>query len=177
MTVAAPDTSKERSSIVGSSEKPIGAVVVGGDYQGLGIVRSLGRRGVPVCVIDDERSIARFSRYTTHALAVANLRDEDQTVQSVLEIGRRLDLEGWVLYPTRDEIVAAFARAQTRLAGFFRVPTPHWDTIKWVWDKRNTYRLANELGIPTPRTWYLRDERELEQVCSDPPFTIKPAIK
>jgi len=177
MTVAAPDTSKERSSTVGSSEKPIGAVVVGGDYQGLGIVRSLGRRGVPVCVIDDERSIARFSRYTTHALAVANLRDEDQTVQSVLEIGRRLDLEGWVLYPTRDEIVAAFARAQARLAGFFRVPTPHWDTIKWVWDKRNTYRLANELGIPTPRTWYLRDERELEQVCSDPPFTIKPAIK
>jgi hypothetical protein len=28
--------------------KPIGAVVVGGDFQGLGIVRSLGRHGVPI---------------------------------------------------------------------------------------------------------------------------------
>jgi predicted ATP-grasp superfamily ATP-dependent carboligase len=38
-----------------------GGIVIGGDYQGLGIVRSLGRRGIPVCVIDDEASIARVS--------------------------------------------------------------------------------------------------------------------
>jgi glycerol-3-phosphate dehydrogenase len=31
-----------------------GAVVIGGDYQGLGIVRSLGRRGIPICILDDE---------------------------------------------------------------------------------------------------------------------------
>ena len=42
----------------------VGAVVIGGDYQGLGIVRSLGRRGVPVCVVDDEHSISRFSKYS-----------------------------------------------------------------------------------------------------------------
>lgn len=48
-----------------------GVIVVGGDYQGLGIVRSLGRRGVPVCVIDDQHSIARFARYTTHFVAVS----------------------------------------------------------------------------------------------------------
>ncbi len=40
-----------------------GAIVVGGDYQGLGIVRSLGRRGIDVLVLDDERSIGRRSRY------------------------------------------------------------------------------------------------------------------
>jgi len=34
--------------------------VIGGDYQGLGIVRSLGRQGIPVCVVDDEYSISRF---------------------------------------------------------------------------------------------------------------------
>src|SRR5918994_7379778 len=82
-----------------------GAVVVGGDYQGLGIVRSLGRRGVPICVIDDERSIARFSRYTRHAVRVADLRDEERTVDAVLRVGRRLGLRGWVLFPTREETV------------------------------------------------------------------------
>jgi predicted ATP-grasp superfamily ATP-dependent carboligase len=40
-----------------------GAVVIGGDYQGLGIARSLGRRGVPVFVIDSEPSIAPLSRF------------------------------------------------------------------------------------------------------------------
>src|SRR2546426_9457209 len=115
MTVAAPGTSKERSSTVGSSEKPIGAVVVGGDYQGLGIVRSLGRRGLPVCVIDDERSISPHSRYTTHAVRVPSLRDQDRSVEVILEVGSRLHLDGWVLFPTREETVAAFSRHRDRL--------------------------------------------------------------
>jgi predicted ATP-grasp superfamily ATP-dependent carboligase len=155
----------------------IGAVVIGGDYQGLGIIRSLGARNIPICVIDDEHSISRFSRHATHAITVPNLRDESQTVEAILEIGRRLNLKGWVLYPTRDETVAAFSRYRSQLAEFFRVPTPDWDTIKWAWDKRNTYRLANELGIPTPRTWYPRDFGDLAQIDGDFPVILKPAIK
>ena len=158
-------------------ENQIGGVVVGGDYQGLGIVRSLGRRKVPVCIIDDEHSIARFSRYTTHAVAVEDLRDERQTADAVLEIGHRLGLKGWVLYPTRDETVAAFARYRPMLTEWFRVPTPTWEAMQWVCDKRNTYRLADELGIPTPKTWCPQDEDELEQISIDPPLALKPAIK
>jgi len=161
----------------GRSIKSVGAVVVGGDYQGLGIVRSLGRRKVPVCVIDDERSIARFSKYTTYSVPVDSLRDEQHTVEQILAIGRRLDLEGWVLYPTREETVAAIARYRSSLTGFFRVPTPAWDITQWFWDKRNTYRRAKELGIPTPSTWYIGDVSDLEQIDTDPPFAIKPAIK
>jgi D-aspartate ligase len=154
-----------------------GAVIVGGDYQGLGIVRSLGRRGVPVCVIDDEHSIARFSRYTTHHVRVRELRDEEATVETVLAAGRRLDLSGWVLYPTREETVAAFSRHRERLGELFRVPTPAWDVVRWAWDKRNTYRLAEELGIPAPRTWYPRAASDLAAIDAEPPLVIKPAIK
>jgi len=161
----------------GKGSQTVGALVVGGDYQGLGIVRSLGRRGIPICVVDDERSIARFSRYTTHTVSVPSLRDEGQTADALLEIGHRLNLRGWVLYPTRDETVAALARHRAPLAAFFRVPTNEWKTTQWVWDKRNTYRLANELGIPTPSTWYVREVAELEQITAEPPFVIKPAIK
>ncbi len=82
-----------------------------------------------------------------------------------------------MLYPTRDETVAAFARYRSQLTGFFRVPTPDWDSIKWVWDKRNTYRLANELGIPTPKTWYPRGLEELEHITANFPLAVKPAIK
>jgi predicted ATP-grasp superfamily ATP-dependent carboligase len=151
--------------------------VVGGDYQALGIVRSLGQRGVATCVIDDEYSIARFSRYTTRAVRVAGLRDERRTIEHVLALGHRLGLAGWVLYPTREETVVAFARHRSRLTPFFRVPTPSLDVIRWAWDKRNTYDRAAALGIPTPRTWQPRDVSELDAVDSDPPFAIKPAIK
>ena len=76
MTVGAPSTSTAVSTEANGSKRSFGAVVVGGDYQGLGIVRSLGRQQIPVCVIDDEKSITRFSRYTTHSVTVPSLREE-----------------------------------------------------------------------------------------------------
>jgi predicted ATP-grasp superfamily ATP-dependent carboligase len=157
--------------------RKVGAVVVGGDYQGLGIVRSLGRHGVPVCIVDDECSIARFSRYATHAIRTPSLRDERATVDVLLDVGRRLDLNGWVLYPTRDETVAALARYRSALTGRFRVPTPAWETTQWIWDKRNTATIAGRLGIPTPRTSWPRTVEELEEIPFDGPVAIKPAIK
>jgi D-aspartate ligase len=151
----------------------VGAVVVGGDYQGLGIVRSLGRAGIPTFVVDDERSIARYSRHATKAVRVPSLRGERETVDKLLELGRRHGLEGWVLFPTREETVAAFSRHRDELTQVFRVPTPPWETVKWAWDKRNTYRLAERLGIPHPRTWY----GELPGAEALFPLAIKPAIK
>jgi D-aspartate ligase len=155
----------------------VGAVVVGGDYQGLGIVRSLGRRGIPACVVDDEHSIARFSRFTTHAVRVGDLRNERATVDTLLEVAARLRLQGWVLYPTRDETVAALSHHRDQLSQQFRVPTPDFDAVRWAWDKRNTYRLAEKLDIPIPRTWYPDPREDLGSIDADPPLVIKPAIK
>jgi len=155
----------------------VGAVVVGGDYQGLGIVRSVGRAGAPVCVVDDERSIARFSRYATSSVRVGELRDERATVDALLELGGRLGLQGWVLFPTREETVAAFSRHRDELGEVFRVSTPPWDVVRWAWDKRNTYALAGRLRIPAPRTWYPATEDELPGAGAIFPLAIKPAIK
>lgn len=155
-----------------------GALVVGGDYQGLGIVRSVGRRGAPVCVLDDEPSIARFSRYATRSLRVPSLRGQRETVEAVLRAGRELGLDGWVLFPTREETVVAFARERDRLRERFRVPTPPFDVVRWAWDKRNTYARAAELGIPVPRTWRIDAGGDVAAaVDGEPPFAIKPAIK
>lgn len=174
-TSPAPDAN--HSAPARRRERSIGGVVIGGDYQGLGIIRSLGRRGIPVCVVDDEHSIGRFSRYTTHAVKVDDLRDERATVETLLGIGRRLGLHGWVLYPTREETVAALSRHRSVLAEVFRVPTPDWSVVRWAWDKRNTYELAGRLGIGVPRTWYPRDVHDLTAIDGDPPWVVKPAIK
>jgi D-aspartate ligase len=160
------------------SEGEPGAVVVGGDYQGLGIVRSLGRHGIPVCVVDDEHSISRYSKYCKYWVKASGLRDNDEIVASMAALAERPEFSGWILYPTREELVAAFSRNRDLLSRSFRVPTPGWDSVQWAWDKRKTYQLACELGIPTPATYYLRGE-ELPEALErlTPPFAIKPAIK
>jgi D-aspartate ligase len=168
--------SKQHGTLAGGRGQA-GGIVIGGDYQGLGIVRSLGRRGIPVWVIDDEASIARVSRLSKRAIVVPSLRDEPSTLDTLDAVRRAHGLEGWVLFPTREETVAALARNRSVLARSFRVPTPGWDTIRHAWDKRATYRLARKLGIPTPRTWSLLEESELRDVDVRGPVVIKPAIK
>jgi predicted ATP-grasp superfamily ATP-dependent carboligase len=95
----------------------------------------------------------------------------------VIEVGQSYGLKGWVLFPTRDETVAAFSRHRDRLAEFFRVTTAAWDSVKWAWDKKNTYDRAAELGIPVPRTYNPRNEAELAGLYSRLPLAIKPAVK
>lgn len=154
-----------------------GALVIGGDHPGLGVVRSLGQRGIPVHVIDDQLALSAFSRYTTHFTRVKDLRDERKTVDAVLEIGKRFNLRNWVLFPTRDETVVALSRHRTELAEFFRVPTQNWETVKWAWNKKYTYELADALNIPCPQTFNPRSEDELEALHTKLPLAMKPAVK
>jgi len=155
----------------------VGAIVIGGEHPGLGIARSLGRRGIPVCVIDDQHSVSQFSNYVTRTVRVQDLRDEHNTIESVMEVGQRYGMKGWVLYPTRDETVAAFSRHRDRLAEYFRVTTPCWEAVRWAWDKKNTYDRAAELGIPVPHTYNPRTEEELPELYSRLPMALKPAVK
>lgn len=154
-----------------------GALVVGGDHPCLAIARSLGRRGIPVCIIDDQHSISTYSRYVARVVRVKDLRDQEYAVEEVLDAGRRFGLRNWVLFPTRDEHVAAFSRHRDRLAQWFRVTTPPWETARWAWDKSNTYQLALELGIPSPATWSLKSVDELPSLYSRLPLAVKPAVK
>jgi predicted ATP-grasp superfamily ATP-dependent carboligase len=158
-------------------EPPAGALVVGGDHPGLGIVRSLGRRGIPVYVLDDQYCISSFSRYATRVVRVDDLLDERKTVDAVLELGRRFNLRNWVLFPTRDETVAAFSRYRAELSEFFRVTTGEWASIQWAWDKKKTYELATTLDIPCPKTFNPKNADELTSLYSCLPLAIKPAIK
>jgi D-aspartate ligase len=174
--VPTPDTETSTSKMPINSQQ-VGAIVIGGEHPGLGIARSLGRRGIPICVIDDQHSVSQFSKYVTRTVRVKDLRDEVKTVESVLEVGQRYGLKGWVLFPTRDETVAAFSRHRDRLAEFFRVTTACWETVRWAWDKKNTYDRAAELGIPVPHTYNPRTERELAPLYSRLPLALKPAVK
>jgi predicted ATP-grasp superfamily ATP-dependent carboligase len=158
-------------------ERPFGGIVIGGDYQGLGIARSLGRRGIPVHVIDDERSIARVSRYVENLIHVPDLRSETSMLEALSLANGKLGLAGWVLFPTREENVAAIAANRDELAHDFRVPTPGMGTVSYCWDKRKTYQLAARLSVPIPRTYFPRRQSELAEVDLSSPVIVKPAIK
>jgi D-aspartate ligase len=155
---------------------PEGVVVLGGDYRGLGVIQSLGRRGIPAIVLHDRRrEIAAFSRYVSHAVRWPE-GDEDSRIEFILDLALRLELQGSMLVPTRDDTAALCARNLPRLRPVFRVSVPSWDVMKWAYDKRLTNSLAAEVGIPVPRTWNAGLEG-VDRSEIDYPVIVKPAVK
>ncbi|MBV9544975.1 MAG: ATP-grasp domain-containing protein [Chloroflexi bacterium] len=154
----------------------IGAIVIGGDYRGLGVVRSLGRRGIPVWVLTDEHHVAATSRYTRRHYAWP-AGGAPRQIEFLLELARRHGVAGWALIPTGDETAALLAQHRACLAEHYRVTTPPWETLRWAYDKRLTHQLALELAIAQPWTHNPLDRNELVELECPFPAILKPAVK
>lgn len=161
------------------NRKNIGVMVIGDHVQALGIIRSLGRRGIPVYLLHDKHlCISRFSRYTKQFIKTPKPSDESKFVNFMIELARKRGVEGWILMPTNDAAVYTLSRHKEILEGYYRVSTPCWDVVKYAYNKKLTYQLAEKIGIPIPETFYPENMEELYEILPDIrfPVIIKPAI-
>lgn len=153
-----------------------GAIVLGSDFKALGVVRSLGRRGIPSVVIDNQPRSAWFSRYVSKRFRWRGSMDDGPFLNFLLSIGKEYGLEEWVLFPLQDEVLEFVARNCEQLSKIYRLVTQDWDIVQWACDKRLTYQLAHEVGIPYPKTWIPTCEDHLQTMEISFPAIIKPAI-
>ena len=150
--------------------------MVGGDYGALGIVRSLGRHHIPVWTLTDRYRLAGFSRYSTRTLRWPEC-EEGLQLEFLLNLNREHGLDGWAIFPVGDEHAAFLARNHNLLEQSFRMTTPCWEIMRWAYDKRLTYRLASDLGLTCPATFYPRNREELAALECGFPVILKPAFK
>jgi D-aspartate ligase len=158
-------------------ENPGGALVLGADYRALGVVRSLGRHGVPVCVIAEPgEPLATVSRYARRRMQWP-AGDENQRVAFLRHLAVSECLEGWALIPSADTTAAMVARHHEELSMRYTVTVPPWDTVRWAYDKRLTYELAERAGVPCPQT--LSGHAAVNGAGGSVvfPAVLKPAIK
>jgi len=152
-----------------------GALVLGSDFRALGVVRSLGRRGVPCALVDSVPRAAWFSRYVGVRARWSGSMLDAGLCDLLLDLARRRRLDGWVVFPMQDDTVELVARHRDRLGRVFRVPTPCWPVVRQALDKRLAYALAGRAGVPCPRTWYPACARDLERLDVAYPAVLKPA--
>lgn len=170
------DERTERINVMPRKRNIPGAVVLGSDFKALGVVRSLGRRGIPSVIIDNLPRSAWFSRYVVKRLGWQGPMDTPAFLNYLLRIGKEHHLEQWVLFPGQDEVVELVARNTQQLACIYRLVTQEWDIVQWANDKRLTGRMAEEVGIPYPKTWYPASEDDLRTMSISFPVIVKPAI-
>ncbi len=153
-----------------------GAIVIGGHFQGLGVVRALSTRGVPVVLLDHEFSTARFSKHVKRFIKSPSVQDGEQFFRFMQEIATQYDLKGWVVFPTDDEAVYFLSKYREALSDLLRITTPEWDIIRFAYDKKATYRLAEKINLSIPMTWFPDHAGDLEKLDLPYPVIVKPAV-
>jgi predicted ATP-grasp superfamily ATP-dependent carboligase len=153
-----------------------GALVVGGAHGSLGVVRSLGRRGIPVWFLSHDHPIARFSRYARSSFTWRG-PGQAGAVEELLAFGRRHNLNGWVLFPGGDAEANCISQNHDRLSEVFRLTTPPWETVRWAADKRLTYECAARVGVSYPESYYPVDRDAAAHLPCRFPVVMKPASR
>lgn len=152
-------------------------IILSAKTQGLGVVRALGRQGVPLVVVHyDPRDMAHRSRYVTKRLASSDpVQDEAGFVAQILQLAGKW--QGAVLMPTSDETLVVAARHKEELSKHFLVACPDYATVCQVIDKQQTSRLAITAGVTAPRTLMPQSLANVRDFCDEVvfPCLLKPA--
>lgn len=157
----------------GNSTTPRGRALVtfSRSWQALAAIRSLGRHGLEV-ISGDELSLTpgALSKYSIDSFCYPNPEaDPEGFLDSLEEAVRRFaPAQGvpYVLLPVHREsyLIASHRR---RFEALISMALPDSELIETVRDKGRLVELAQDLGVPTPRTWAPGGVSELEDFVED----------
>lgn len=158
------------------SIKPV--LILDGDQRSaLAVTRSLGKNKIPVFTASDSRrAICRSSRYSQLHLVYPDPKNKpDKFLQWLTSYLADNDIG--VVYPLTDITCNILAPSAPSI-GNTRIPLAHIDTIKSLSDKNALTKLAEQLGVPHPKSLYISSINEIDEVKAHITFpcVVKPAF-
>lgn len=151
-------------------------MVAGIELNGLGVMRALGRAGIPLIGLDPDIgqpcAATRFgSKVRVAALSGPEFIGELMALRSQFD-------RAPVLFLTQEASVATISAARELLAGAYRVSLPSHSVVETLLDKFRFQALAERLGFPVPRLAQLSEQSDaavLDELRF--PCVLKPARK
>ena len=153
-------------------------VLFSGNATGIGLLRALGRHGVPLWALDPHRdSVVLRSRFAYGSLCADPHYDEDGFVRDLVAVGRRLPQKA-LLIPSNDDYVDVIPRYADLLREWFILAQPSPERMKALGDKEQQFRAAWRAGVDTPTTAFIKEPEDLAAAAAEVPFPalLKPAV-
>jgi D-aspartate ligase len=142
-------------------------------HGGLGVVRSLGRLGVPVYGVYPERwTPTAVSRYL-HGRFIwrGDPEDEGRFLDAMATMGERLGGPA-VLIPTDDVGAILISEHASTLSRWFRFPQPPPGLAHRVASKQGLSELCSKLGVPCPQVSFPASREEVEEFAAKASFPV-----
>ncbi|MDH6588684.1 D-aspartate ligase [Streptomyces sp. SAI-133] len=143
-------------------------------HGGLGVVRTLGRMGVPTyAMVEDRFTPVALSRHLAGRFVRPTTGGEDtsELVSALLRIGREIG-RPTVAVAEGDEAAVLLAENADRLAERFVLPPVPPGLPRRLASKEGLHGICQEYGVPTPRTRSPVDRAELVAVGRDWGFPV-----
>lgn len=152
------------------------AVVLDLSATGIGIIRSLKQKGVRVNAYDvkGKYEIGK-TRYAACGVCPSPVTEEEQLLRFLSRLGESFDKKA-ALFAGSDDFVHFISKYREKLSSTYSFLLPEHSLIEAVLDKRRTYDLAIEHGVPCPRTYTIRNVEHLEEMIDEIlfPCILKP---
>jgi D-aspartate ligase len=144
-------------------------------YGALGVIRSLGRLGIPVYAVHESRwAPPATSKYLRGGFvwATGDIQDDpDRLLDGLMTIADRIG-DPAILVPTDDAAAVFVAEQAATLEGRFCFPRPPVALPRALASKRGLYQLCNDLGVPCPMAVLPSSRAEVEAFCEDATFPV-----
>ncbi len=149
------------------------AVVLGGQRNGLGIVRSLAQAGIYSVIVNTSRDVATVSRHGREFLVPSF--DGESFVEELLRLREGIP-QGGVLICAADAPLLTLSRYRDRLAPFFDFQElPPHELLVDLARKDWFFEMAQQGGFPVPLTLLARSREDLQGLRDlRPPLCVKP---
>jgi predicted ATP-grasp superfamily ATP-dependent carboligase len=152
-------------------------VTDGNQRSTLALTRALGKKGLYVTVGECiSPSLSSKSKYCRHAIVYPSPATDSQAFQQAIlkEVSKR---SYQVLFPMTDLVITSIFEIKDKLAQFVKIPIPDEVAYHTATDKSRLLKLAQKLNIPIPKTFFVEELVQLEEISKkiSYPAVIKPS--
>ena len=148
-------------------------VIIFGDHiAAYGVIKALSRYDIPIYIVSRTgRGLSTKSRFVRNVLRL-DTNDLDFIGRLNNWIVRDVGPKAVLMVAGDDDYLDILAKRYCELKGEMKTTFPDWAIVKRVREKRQTYMIAEELGIPVPMTYYISSFAELENIINNAKITL-----
>ena len=143
----------------------------------LAVIRSLGKRGVPIIASGNSRTAkGLWSKYVKQRLIAPSTKDPQKFVDWLIEIAKKYKIE--VFLPVGDDYMWIASHYYDVLSEHMKIPTASKEIIDITLLKDQTYKTCENHDIPCPKTYFIKSIDEVKKIAKeiDYPVMVKSRI-
>jgi len=142
----------------------------------LAAVRSLGKKGVyTIAGSSIKHAQSFYSKYCKERVVYPNPKNGEKFVNYLLNFLKESEID--VLLPIGYTVTTILSKFKNNFSPYVGIPIANYEVMKIASDKNETIKLAQSIGIKTPKTIFVDEQKVVNESDLNFPVVIKGVVE